>query len=563
MTAFGSADSHDEHYFDEPDLMIRGAVDDPTLTLNSREIARRHVTAFLLQRYHDARLPEIRPDAQPQLFAVLGTVSDFRNPDRTLNRSDLEEWLRSNESVLQSEVAEWLPTEIAPQDRQTLLENLVAGTLGPVDEAIDYTPSVAAGLSTSDDASTPATPLEVQVELGEESGQDGASENLLDRLLYEGVFPRYAFPTDVATFHVFDQNRSNSYRPTFRFTPSQGLSAALSQYAPGKEVWIDNKLWTSGAMYSPIADDRFRAWTRRRLYYECTFCHYSKTTSLDEGERGETKDCEACGSEGTLGPARYWMRPPGFAHPVTTAEGTSPDDQPARSYATRAKLRMPSPTDSPLWNKLSGQIRTCDLRGPLLVRNRGPREKGYTYCTRCGLIEPSVLPEGNVAGVHKKPYPDDKDQNCAGGQTSTGLMLGTDFISDVLIASISVSPPSHWLPETYRPISRFAPLPRLSRRLHAQRCNWNLASYKQSLDPRSRPPAGRGRKPRFTCMTRFRGVRDLRNVPANSESRYLRKRCKSSSPALKAAIDRAIAACEATRTSLSTTYWTGTSERRF
>lgn len=442
VTAFGSADSHDEHYFDEPDLMIRGAVDDPTLTLNNREIARRHVTAFLLQRYHDARLPEIRPDAQPQLFAVLGTVSDFRNPDRTLNRSDLEEWLRSNENALQSEVAEWLPTEIAPQDRQTLLEDLVDGTLGPIDEAIDYTPSAAAGLSTSDDASTPAIPLEVQAELGEEqSGQDGASENLLDRLLYKGVFPRYAFPTDVATFHVFDQNRSNSYRPAFRFTPSQGLSVALSQYAPGKEVWIDNKLWTSGAVYSPIADDRFRAWRHRKLYYECTFCHYSKTTSLDDGERGETKDCEACGSEGTLGPARYWMRPPGFAHPVTTAEGTSPDDQPARSYATRAKLRMPSPTDSPRWNRLSGQIRICDLRGPLLVTNRGPREKGYTYCTRCGLIEPSVLPEGSVAGVHKKPYPDDRDQNCAGGLTSTGLMLGTDFISDVLIASISVSPP--------------------------------------------------------------------------------------------------------------------------
>ena len=442
VTAFGSADSHDEHYFDQPDLMIRGPVDDPTLTLHNREIARRHVTAFLLQRYHHAKLPEIRPDAQPQLFAVLGIVSDFRNPDSTLNRSDLEEWLRSNENALQNEVAEWLPTEIGPQDRQALLKELVDGTLGPIDEAIDYAASFAASPSASENDSTADTTVEVQLEPGEEqSGQAGASENLLDRLLYKGVFPRYAFPTDVATFHVFDQNRSNSYRPAFRFTPSQGLSVALSQYAPGKEVWIDNKLWTSGAIYSPMSHDRFSAWKRRKLYYECTFCHYSKTTSLDDGERGVTKDCEACGSAGTLGPARYWMRPPGFAHPVTTVEGTSPDDQPAQSYATRAKLRMPSPTDTAKWNRLSDQVRICDLRGPLLVTNRGPRERGYTYCTRCGLIEPSVLPEGSVAGVHKKPYPDDKDPNCAGGQTSTGLMLGTDFISDVLIASISVSSP--------------------------------------------------------------------------------------------------------------------------
>src|SRR5260370_16026242 len=39
VTAFGSADSHDEHYFTNPDQMIRGPVDDPTLTLDNPEIA--------------------------------------------------------------------------------------------------------------------------------------------------------------------------------------------------------------------------------------------------------------------------------------------------------------------------------------------------------------------------------------------------------------------------------------------------------------------------------------------------------------------------------------------
>ena len=66
VTAFGSADSHDEHYFTHPDQMIRGEVDDPTITLDNSEIARRHVTAYLLQLYHQARLPHIEPDEQPQ-----------------------------------------------------------------------------------------------------------------------------------------------------------------------------------------------------------------------------------------------------------------------------------------------------------------------------------------------------------------------------------------------------------------------------------------------------------------------------------------------------------------
>ncbi len=451
VTAFGGADSHDEHYFTHPDQMIRGAVDDPTLTLDNPEIARRHVTAYLLQRYHQAKLPEIEPESQPHLFAVLGTVQDFKDPRKVLNRSDIEKWLRSNEAALRADVAAWLPGEIAAPDRQRLLDSLVEGTLQPIDEAIEYYPAApSSGGATAAPPSAPAegaddTGVEVSEEEGEErSGRDPASENLLDRLLYKGVLPRYAFPTDVAAFHVFDPDRSTYYRPAFRFTPSQGLQIALSQYAPGKEVWIGSKLWTSGAIYSPMRQDRYRAWQSRRLYYECSQCRYARTVALDEGTRGEDRDCEACGAVGTFGPARFWLRPPGFAHPVANEEGTSPDDQPARSYATRAKLTMDTPPDESKWTRLNDHIRVHGTRQHLLVTNRGPRNEGYTYCTKCGLIEPSALPNGVVGAAHQKPYPDPQSPFCPGGGATTGLVLGTDFISDVLLVSLRVQSPL-WL----------------------------------------------------------------------------------------------------------------------
>jgi ATP-dependent helicase YprA (DUF1998 family) len=451
VTAFASADSHDEHYFTHPDQMIRGEVADPTLTLDNSEIARRHVTAYLLQRYHQARLPDIEPQEQPHLFAVLGTVADFKNRNAVLNRRDFEEWLRENESLLKHDVEGWLPTEIQPEDRRRLLDKLVVDTLGPIDAAIDYNPS-----NTKDrpEASSPeesdlsdSASLEAPEEEGEERpGRNPASENLLDRLLYTAALPRYAFPTDVATFHVFDPDRSTLFRPEFRFTPSQGLPVALSQYAPGKEVWIGNKLWTSGAIYSPMKNDRYEAWVKRRLYYECRSCHYARTISLEEGTKGEAKDCDACGSPGTFGPAKYWLRPPGFAHPVRIPEGTSPDDQPARSYATRAKLTMDTPSDEAKWTRLNGYLRLYDTRQHLLVTNRGPREEGYTYCTVCGLIEPTAIPKGIVGTAHQKPYPDPRNPNCPGGATTTGLMLGTDFVSDVLLISLSIRPPITLLP---------------------------------------------------------------------------------------------------------------------
>lgn len=452
VTAFGSADSHDEHYFSNPDQMIRGAVDDPSLTLSNRDIARRHVTAYLLQRYHQDKLPDIDPADQPHLFAVLGTVSDFKDANSVLSRAGLAAWLQEKEAELKRDVVAWLPAEMSAEDRQWIIDTLIPETLGPIDTAIEYAApageaagkveaekeEAAKGEAEEKEENAP----EAQDELGEERPvHDPTAQNLLDRLLYKGVLPRYAFPTDVAAFHVFDPERSTTFRPAFQFTPSQGLPAALSQYAPGKEVWINNKLWRSGALYSPMRRDLSRAWNARRYYYECQYCHYACTTELTEGSRGEVKDCEACGQHNTFGPARYWLRPPGFAHPVLEEEGTSPDDQPARSYATRAKLTMPTPPDEARWNRLNGRLRAYATRQHLLVTNRGSREEGYTYCTRCGLIEPTASATGTVGAAHQKPYPDSETPMCEGGRATRGMVLGTDFISDVLLISLQVDDP--------------------------------------------------------------------------------------------------------------------------
>lgn len=450
VTAFGSADSHDEHYFTCPDQMIRGAADDPKLTLDNADIARRHITAYLLQRYHQARLPRIAPEAQPHLFAVLGTVAKFKDAREVLNRVDFGKWLRANEAELVADVGAWLPAELPVAEREKLLTELIAATLSPIDLAIGFDPGddeTAETMPAEDVEASEFTALEASDEEGEERpSRDPASENLLDRLLYKGVLPRYAFPTDVAAFHVFDEDASTRYRPVFRYTPSQGLPVALSQYAPGKEVWIDGKLWTSGAVYSPMQNERYRAWKARRLYYECSYCHYARTMNFEEGMFREKRDCEACGRCGTFGPAAYWVRPPGFAHPVSEREGTSPDDQPARSYATRAKLTMSTPTDEAKWTRLNDRIRIHSTRQHLLVTNRGPREEGYALCTKCGLIEPTVMRDGSVASPHRKPYPDQRNPNCPGGSASTGIMLGTDFISDVLLISLSVAPPMTLMP---------------------------------------------------------------------------------------------------------------------
>jgi Lhr-like helicase len=433
VVAFGSADSHDENYFSKPDAMIRGLVDDPILTLDNPEIARRHLTAFLFQRYHADRLPEISPDEQPQLFEVLGSVGGFLTTSSPLNRTDFEVWLRENEDGLRAEIDAWLPVELSAVDRGNLLGDFVTGTLRTVDAGLlgSRTADPADPSPILDEDTDQATVVDVPAEEGEEhTAPDRATDNLLDRLLYRGILPRYAFPTDVVSFHVFDRERSTRFRPEFRYAPSQGLPTALSQYAPGKRVWIDGKEWRSGAIYSQMFEDRIRAWRDKQLYFECDNCHFAITESYERADRGEIRSCPACGAE-KFGPARNWMRPPGFAHSHTWDEETSPDDQPALSYATRAKLIAAGPSDSAEWQGVTDRISSHNARTQLLVTNTGPRGEGYSYCTLCGLIGPTAIPGHSITAGHSKPYPDDREPTCEGAVTR-GLVLGTDFISDVL-----------------------------------------------------------------------------------------------------------------------------------
>jgi ATP-dependent helicase YprA (DUF1998 family) len=436
VTAFGSADSHDEHYFSEPDHMIRGPVDDPKLTLDNLEIIRRHVTAYLLQRYHQENLTAMATVQQGQLFAVLGSVADFKRKDTVINRDKFQGWLRENLEGLQKELDDWIPREFSGTDRDWLISNVVQEVIEQIDYAIGSTPdSSPVDGHNSEILEVPAEPDEEVPPL------DTSGAKLLDQLLYKGVLPRYAFPTDVATFYVFDLVNSSRFRPEYKFSPSQGLSVALSQYAPGKEVWIAGKQYTSGAIFSPNPKERTTAWDKRRLYYECSVCSFARTIDLKDGSRGERMDCPACRATSTFGEARYWFRPPGFAHPVFVDESTSAEDQPARSYATRAKLIAPTPEDDAEWVRRNDRIKLHHLKKHLLVTNRGPAEDGYDYCLKCGVIEPAASPKSVLGGAHKKPYPDEKDPKCSGGVTARGIVLGTDFITDIVLISITVDEP--------------------------------------------------------------------------------------------------------------------------
>ncbi len=270
-------------------------------------------------------------------------------------------------------------------------------------------------------------------------GPTGQEESpfLLDRLMYKGVLPKYAFPTDVVSFYVFDPGRSNYRKTVYKYSPSQALAVALSQYAPGKEITIDSQVFSSSAIYSPTPGQREAAWDNRKFYSQCEQCGFAIRT--DETTSGSLGVCPSCQSSGSFGQPNVWLRPPGFAHPVNQPN-QNVRDMPARSHTTNAKLEAPSPEAS-LWKVVSDRVRIHHFRPHLVVTNRGPKNEGYNYCIKCGLIEPAISQMRQTLSSHEKPFPDQRGQTCRGGVTSRGIVLGTDFITDVLLISVQIDRP--------------------------------------------------------------------------------------------------------------------------
>ena len=319
--------------------------------------------------------------------------------------------------------------------------------MAAVDDAIGFI-----GVETAADegpiASVEASSDDAQAdddEEGEEPQEDDdfvdpAADKLLDRLLYWGVLPRYAFPTDVAPFYVFNRALSTPYRPKMEFAPSQGLNVALSQYAPNKQIWIKGKQYTSKAIFSPYRNERRDAWGKRRLYFECSHCGHAKTEDYVDSRRNALVQCEACQSPASFGPAKSWFRPPGFAHPIDRDPVSTPDAPNETAYATRAKLVMPTPAPNSEWLPVGQRIRAFPTRKHLLVSNSGPDGDGYNYCVACGRIESVADPEMNLYQPHSRPFPSADEEPCP-GRVASRVVLGTDFRTDIALFSLPLDAP--------------------------------------------------------------------------------------------------------------------------
>ncbi len=449
VVMFCGADSHDQSFFRNPAPIVAGPAPDPILNLDNPVIARRQALAYLLGRFQQDRIDTV--GAASDVFSSLGKVSAFLDgTDDVFSLKGLTRWIAENRDGLQADIGRLFTASCPTLDADVLLDNMP----GLLERNLVSAPVAAPpplSLAKTGDADDILEDEEMEDGVYDDHG---AADNgkLLDRLFDAGLLPKYAFPTDVATFSVFE-DPTDPWNPKRRYSPQQGLNAALSQYAPGHEVWVDGKRYLSLGLYAEREEDRFAAFRARRLYYQCQICGYADLKKLDEGHPEQTRDCPACHGRATLGPARQWVRPTGFAHPPSITALPPEFDAGTRTRPTRAtldSLQFPAAAriDGETWPIGTRWEGWSDNR-TLVVTNRGsldPAKFAFNYCAKCGRIEPGdfdpAMRRLKFGETHPRPRPNrPKEQEQCDGNPSK-IVLGNEFDTDVAVFRLGL--PRDW-----------------------------------------------------------------------------------------------------------------------
>jgi superfamily II DNA/RNA helicase len=440
VVSWGNVDSHDEHYFSHPREMISGEVKDPFINLKNKEITERHIISFLFERYiEDLTMEELKAGDQLNVFSFLGSVTNFRNNENSpITLKGLKEYITNNQDKLIEELRSWLPNKVQDEfkfeDFDRYIETIKKETDDwEIFEKINNNQNIDE-VEIENILEPSVLPDSDERIRGEKATYiDPKKNELLTRLVFKGVLPKYGFPFDVVGFHVFDKNASHRNRYKFKYQPTTALSAAIKLYAPGECTTIGGNIYQTHGIYSINAEERKAKYNQSRtLYYECSNCGYSKIdrSEVKELKGKKTNEPELCINcdEKTFGPPKWRLEPVGFVHSIHEAPLDNYDIKPANK-GTNLRSNYSPEEDKIIPIGESSIIRMASDRGMIEHTNPGPNNEGYDYCTECGRT--SVSAEKKLQSGHDKPYPDEQ-RRCDSNHITRNMTLGTEYITDIL-----------------------------------------------------------------------------------------------------------------------------------
>ncbi len=200
--------SHDDYYFERPELITADPPPRPYVDVAAVEIARRVVAKEVLRRaFQGVQLPY----AGDSVHGECGTVGDWSS----VHRPAVAAWIAAN------------PAEILAICRTVLRRTAMDSPAG-LQKMIDYVRTSL--LPAIDDAAGRADSLPYMA--------------LSERLASLGVLPMFGFPTRVRYLFHRPPSRDGGWPPE-RGVIDREIEIAISQFAPGAQTVKDDKLHTA------------------------------------------------------------------------------------------------------------------------------------------------------------------------------------------------------------------------------------------------------------------------------------------------------------------------------
>lgn len=386
IITYASGGTHDSHYFMHPDEMISGAPRKPWIDRDNPKIRQRHVNMMVLNGFMST--PNMKDKFDGIVDIGIITFCEQYSENFIEYADAFAKTSRQSTDMTVSLFREILETVLSEGKRDEYINN---------------------------EKETPA----------------------FDVFYREGFIPSYSFPKNVVRFFVEkDSTRSKNAPRDIQYAPERDIAVALSEYAPGRFVTIDKKIFKSGGLYSNPRPKGFEAnqaefyFNNNEYYKEIYICSECNWFGLEK-EDAQRSVCPYCGADVNR---NHMLRPWGFS-PVRGDEVKFEDEDEQYTYA-EAPYYSYVPEDTEMVSFGQSNIRFANLPDKkVLTVNMGKNKNGFNVCKKCGGAE---VAEANPTGAFSFSQPYHDNHLCRHeGTVNPGIYLGYEFLTDMFMLDIS------------------------------------------------------------------------------------------------------------------------------
>lgn len=385
IVTYASGGMHDSHYFLHPDEMISGSPRKPWIDRDNPKIKQRHVNMLALNGFMSTS------DMSSQFDGIvdIGIISFCEQYGGNFVEY-AETFAKSSKLSMDMTIVRF----------REICQNVLA--TGKRDEYIN------------NDKETPA----------------------FDVFYREGFIPSYSFPKNVVKFFVEKESEHGRNAPRdIQYAPERDIAVALSEYAPGRFVTIDKKIFKCGGLYANPrprgfetnqAEFYFKNMDYYKDIYICSECNWFGLGQEDS----HRLVCPYCGVPIIQ---NKMLRPWGFS-PVKGDEVKFEDEDEQYTYA-EAPYYSYVPEDTKMEEFGLSNLRFANLPDrKVLIVNMGKSKNGFNICSKCGGAEVAEI-NSNGTFFFSQPYHD--RQLCRHeGTVATGIYLGYEFLTDMFMLDI-------------------------------------------------------------------------------------------------------------------------------